>query len=58
MIQPGGGKQWADVWTQNFYAGTVTTTALEVDGVDLALRQGNIFYVAENGDDSIFRRSP
>jgi hypothetical protein len=48
----GGGKQWADVWTQNFYAGTVTTTALEVDGVDLALRQGNIFYVAENGDDS------
>ena len=47
-----GGKQWADVWTQNFYAGTVTTTAIEVDGVDLALRQGNIYYVAENGDDS------
>ena len=47
-----GGKQWADVHTDNFFAGTVTTTALEVDGVDLALRQGNILYVAENGDDT------
>lgn len=47
-----GGKEWADVWTQNFYAGTVTTTSLEVDGVDLALRQGNIWYVAENGNDT------
>lgn len=47
-----GGKQWQDVYVENFFAGTVSTTALEVDGVDLALRQGNIFYVAENGDDS------
>jgi len=47
-----GGKQWADVWVNNFYAGTVTTTSLEVDGVDVALRQGNIWYVAENGDDT------
>ena len=47
-----GGKQWADVHTDNFFAGTVTTTALEVDGVDLALRQGNILYVAENGNDT------
>jgi len=47
-----GGKQWQDVYVENFFAGTVSTTALEVDGVDLALRQGNIFYVAENGDDT------
>lgn len=47
-----GGKQWSDVWVDNFYAGTVTTTSLEVDGVDLALRQGNIYYVSENGDDT------
>ena len=47
-----GGKQWQDVYVENFFAGTVSTTSLEVDGVDIALRQGNIFYVAENGDDS------
>ena len=47
-----GGKQWAEVHTDNVFAGTVTTAALEVDGVDLALRQGNILYVAENGDDT------
>ena len=45
-------KNWSDVRTQNFFAGTVTTTSLTVDGVDLALRQGNIKYVAENGLDS------
>lgn len=47
-----GGKQWADVWTQNLYAGTVTTSSITVDGVDIALRQGNIWYVAENGNDT------
>lgn len=45
-------KQWQDVYVENFFAGTVDTTSLEVDGVDLALRQGNIYYVAENGDDT------
>ena len=45
-------KQWQDVRTQNFFAGTVTTSSIVVDGVDIALRQGNIFYVAENGSDS------
>ena len=47
-----GGKQWADVWTNRLTAGTVTTTSITVDGVDIALRQGNIYYVAENGSDS------
>jgi len=47
-----GGKQWADVWVDSLYAGTVTTSSLTVAGVDLALRQGNIYYVAENGDDT------
>lgn len=45
-------KQWQDVYVNNFFAGTIDTTALEVDGVDLALRQGNIYYVAENGNDT------
>ena len=47
-----GGARWADVWTDNFFAGTVTTSSIEVAGIDLALRQGNIYYVAENGNDS------
>ena len=47
-----GGKQWADVWTQNFFAGTISANSIDVDGIDLALRQGNIWYVAENGNDS------
>jgi hypothetical protein len=45
-------QQWSDVYTQNFFAGTVTTSSISVDGVDIALRQGNIFYVAENGSDA------
>ena len=45
-------KYWSDVRTQNFFANTVTTDSITVDGVDIALRQGNIFYVAENGLDS------
>jgi len=47
-----GGKRWADVWTQNFYAGTINASSIDAGGIDLALRQGNIWYVAENGDDS------
>ena len=47
-----GGSQWSDVFTQTLTAGTVRTTAITVDGVDIALRQGNIYYVAENGSDS------
>ena len=47
-----GGKQWNDVWADNLVTSTITTTALTVDGIDMTLRQGNIVYVAENGDDA------
>ena len=47
-----GGKRWQDVWVSDLYATTVSTDNLIADGVDLALRQGNIYYVAENGDDT------
>ena len=47
-----GGAQWLDVFSQTITAGTVKTASITVDGVDLALRQGNLFYVSENGDDS------
>ena len=47
-----GGKQFSDIWVDNFFAGTIDTTGLVADGIDITLRQGNIFYVAENGDDT------
>tara|TARA_R110000822_G_scaffold71267_2_gene171946 strand:+ start:1091 stop:5383 length:4293 start_codon:yes stop_codon:yes gene_type:complete len=47
-----GGKEWADVWVNNLVASSINSTALEVDGIDLTFRQGNTFYVAENGNDS------
>src|SRR6056300_226678 len=39
-----GGKQWADVWVQNFNASSITVDALTVNGINLTLRQGNIYY--------------
>jgi cytoskeletal protein CcmA (bactofilin family) len=46
-----GGKQWKDIWVENFFASSITTDALTVNGIDLISKQGNIIYVAENGDD-------
>jgi hypothetical protein len=50
-----GGKQWRNTYVDNIYADTATisTPNLIVDGVELALRQGNIYYVAENGSNSL-----
>ena len=47
-----GGKQWNDIYVTNFVAGAVSTDSLTVDNINLVLRQGNIIYVAENGDDT------
>tara|TARA_B110000503_G_scaffold136328_1_gene218460 strand:- start:8365 stop:11922 length:3558 start_codon:yes stop_codon:yes gene_type:complete len=47
-----GGKEWKDIWVNNFYASTIVSTDLTIDGIDLTLRQGNIIYVAENGNDT------
>jgi cytoskeletal protein CcmA (bactofilin family) len=45
-------KRWADVWVDNIVTNGVNTGTIVVDGIDLTLRQGNIYYVAENGDDT------
>jgi len=45
-------KRWDDVWLQNLNATTINSSDLLVDGIDMTLRQGNIYYVAENGDDT------
>ena len=47
-----GGKEWNDVWVNNFYATNIISDGLDVDGIDLTLRQGNTIYVAENGNDA------
>ena len=46
------GKIWNDVHVNNLFADTVNTTALNIGDIDLTLRQGNIIYVSENGDDT------
>jgi len=47
-----GGKAFADIYAGQLFANAVDTNALIVDQIDMNLRQGNIFYVAENGDDA------
>ena len=44
-------KRWNDVWVNRLYATTVSSGAIEVAGIDIALSQGNIYYVAVNGAD-------
>jgi len=44
-------KRWADVYVGTLNAGSVTTGNITVNGIDIALNQGNIYYVALNGDD-------
>ena len=45
-------QRWNDVWINSFNATNINTGDLFVDGIDLSLRQGNIIYVATNGDDA------
>ena len=45
-------KRWDQVWANTVNADTVTANSLVLDGIDMTLRQGNILYVAKNGDDA------
>ena len=45
-------NKWANIWVNNFNAVSIGAGTLIVDNIDLTLRQGNIYYVAENGDDT------
>jgi len=47
-------NRWSDINVREVFADTLTANNFSVTGVDLELRQGNIYYVAENGDDSNF----
>jgi hypothetical protein len=46
-----GGKEWKTVYTNNVVATDITTNSITVDGINLALPQGNIYYVATTGND-------
>ena len=44
--------QWKDLWVKNVHADSVNSNSLTVDGINLTLRQGNIYYVSKNGLDT------
>lgn len=46
-----GGKEWRTVYTRDVVASNVTADSILVNGIDLALPQGNIYYVATTGND-------
>ena len=45
-------KRWNNLHVETITADTVNTDDLFVDGVDLSLRPGNLYYVSTNGDDA------
>lgn len=47
-----GGKAWRNIYSKNVLASSVTSDSILVNGIDLTLVQGNIYYVATTGSDS------
>jgi len=45
-------KRWKNVYTDTLYTTAVDVLDLEVDGIRLNRRQGKIYYVATNGNDT------
>ncbi len=48
----GTGQSWRTVYTNNVVTDTLSATNIIGNGIELTLPQGNIWYVAENGDDT------
>jgi len=46
------GKAWRNVYAKDILATSVTANSILVNGIDLALVQGNIYYVATTGSNS------
>ena len=46
------GKEWRKGYFKDVIADNVTSSNLVINGIDLVLPQGNIIYVAENGNDA------
>lgn len=47
-----GGKSWHTAYIDDIQTNTITTDAITANGINLILPQGNIIYVAKNGNDS------
>jgi hypothetical protein len=45
-------KRWADIWVDTIHSDAIATDNLTVDGIQITLRQGKIYYVATNGTDT------
>src|SRR6056300_433620 len=45
-------RRWADVWVDNIQTNGINTGTIIVDGINLTLRPGNTYFVAENGIDT------
>ena len=48
----GTGQSWRTVYSNNVVSNTLTATSIIGNGIELTLPQGNIWYVAENGNDT------
>jgi hypothetical protein len=46
-----GGKEWNDIWVNNLIASSVNSEDLNLGGIDLTFRPGNMIFVAVNGSD-------
>ena len=48
-----GGKRWNDMWVNAIYADSINSANIVIDGINLATRPGNTYYVSEvNGNDT------
>jgi len=45
-------KRWDNIYVNSFVVDNIDTQDLDVGGVDLGLRPGNLYYVSTNGDDT------
>ena len=51
-------KRWNDIWVRTITTDGINAGSIIVDGINLTLRQGNIYYVSENGDDANYGDHP
>ena len=51
-------KRWNDIWVRTITTDGINAGSIVVDGINLTLRQGNIYYVSENGDDANYGDHP
>jgi hypothetical protein len=45
-------NRWKDVWVKNLITNTISSGTITIDGINVGQVQGNIFYVASQGDDT------